>query len=459
MPPTGSPRVWVQEPSPAPTSPVLPPEVTTAIADPRVASAYGADMGVPLKAPPRPIRGEFNAFVEGGAFWTGGDPVRTFPFSVADPLAPNSAPFNLNPRLGWDAAVGFDYRFAGSPWHVSAQFRYGAASKSDSDASGFGPAVIFAAFPGGFFNTTAAAQTTASNREAHWLADFAIGRDLNSGSDAIQVKFGMRVAELSSRIHQVNNTSLHATQFPFIPGGGFFDQVTNRDIEQNASFRGAGPRIAAEGAVPLPAGWEFDYLAGAAVLFGTRRFDLTNRFVDIQNSNLLVTLPFASRFTQVDQKGATVANGDLQAGFAYWVTPNFRVNASYRLDAYFRGSEHARCCRKPTDRRPLFPWSAYRRLGALLIPPHADAMAAPRSGISGAIARRLHRNTMKRAAAASVMKAPRRQGACCHRSATASQKCPRVSRSPCALSLSPRAFAASALACWPERTLESAPQS
>jgi len=34
-------------------------------------------------------------------------------------------------------------------------------------------------------------------------------------------------------------------------------------------------------------------------------------------------------------KGATVGNVDLQAGVAYWVTPSFRVNASYRLDAYF----------------------------------------------------------------------------------------------------------------------------
>jgi hypothetical protein len=335
VPPAGSQRLWVQEPSPITTPHALPPEVKVVIADPWVASAYGADMGVPLKAPAL-VKGEFNVFVEGGAFWTGGDPARTFTLLVASPFGPelfeSGGPFNLNPRLGWDAGVGFDYRFAGSPWHVSAQFRYGEARKSDSNASGFGPTLL----PRGvdLFNTSAATQTTASNRETHWLADFAIGRDLSGGPDAIQVKFGGRIAELAARIDQSSNSSVHATQFPFFVGG-FFDEVSNASIQQNTSFRGAGPRIGVEGAIPLPAGWEVNYLAGAAALFGTRRFDLTRRLFDDVSTNVGLSSTSVNRFTQVDQKGAVVGNVDLQAGVAYWVTPNFRVSASYRLDAYF----------------------------------------------------------------------------------------------------------------------------
>jgi hypothetical protein len=156
----------------------LPPAVAAAIADPRLASAYAADAGLPLKAPPAPVRGEFSFFVEGGAFWTGGDPARTIRFATAASnvgVGPQGGPFDLNPRLGWDAAVGFDYRFAGSAWHVSAQFRYGEASKSDSDSSSFGPTLVPTILVGFPANTTATAQTTASNKETHWLADFAIG--------------------------------------------------------------------------------------------------------------------------------------------------------------------------------------------------------------------------------------------------------------------------------------------
>src|SRR5437868_894109 len=66
-------------------------------------------------------RGEFRAFVEGGVFWTGGDPV---PFAggftpfinaltgVPTPFVAGSIPV-ARPRLGIDGAIGADYRFAG----------------------------------------------------------------------------------------------------------------------------------------------------------------------------------------------------------------------------------------------------------------------------------------------------------------------------------------------------------
>jgi hypothetical protein len=337
-PPTSPQRLWVQEPAPSVQSIKLPPSLAAAVSDPRVASAYGADMSVPLKALPAPVKGELNVFVEGGAFWTGGDPARTTRFDTAassQGFGPSGGPFDLTPRVGWQGAVGFDYRFAGLPWHVSAQFRYGrAGDKADGDASSIGP-VLEVVGPGLAFNVTATAQTTATNRESHWLADFAIGRDLNTGPDAMQVKVGFRVVELSSRIRQINNSQVLGLQFPFF--GGFIASQTNTDREQDASFRGAGPRIGVEGAIPLRAGWQLDYLAGAAVLFGTRRFGTIFKETDVTTSNILGVGGPPSGFviTGSDQRGATVANVDLQAGLAYWVTPGFKVSASYRLDAYF----------------------------------------------------------------------------------------------------------------------------
>ena len=94
-----------------------------------------------VRAPvPAADRGEFRAFVEGGAFWTAGNAIpytapgfEIFGATSILPLANggNGASLggnaSLRPRVGWDAAVGFDYRFAGTPWHVNMQARGGEA--------------------------------------------------------------------------------------------------------------------------------------------------------------------------------------------------------------------------------------------------------------------------------------------------------------------------------------------
>ena len=37
----------------------------------------------------------------------------------------NNPPFDVDAkRWGWQGAIGVDYKFASSPWHVSADFRY-----------------------------------------------------------------------------------------------------------------------------------------------------------------------------------------------------------------------------------------------------------------------------------------------------------------------------------------------
>jgi opacity protein-like surface antigen len=112
---------------------------TFALAVPAV-QAVAADMPVKAPAPPAD-RGEFRAFVEGGAFWTAGDAIpfaaRGFEVFSAFPILPLGGASlggtaGLHPNVGWDAAVGFDYRFAGTPWHVNVQARWGEARGSDT---------------------------------------------------------------------------------------------------------------------------------------------------------------------------------------------------------------------------------------------------------------------------------------------------------------------------------------
>src|SRR5262249_13771101 len=149
---------------------------------------------MPLKAPLIVERGRFQAFVEGGAFWTGGEPVRaTFETAASSGALGPQGLFDLSPRRGWDTAIGFDYKFAASPWHVSGQFRYGQANTSDSATSSIGPVITHLFGSPTDFVLNATGQAAATLRETHWLADFAVGRDLNVGPDAMQVKVGVRV--------------------------------------------------------------------------------------------------------------------------------------------------------------------------------------------------------------------------------------------------------------------------
>ena len=79
--------------------------------------------------------------MEGGAFWTSRDPVffaipggadaalfTGFSIPSASAIFPGIGTGNgFDPRMGGEGAVGIDYRFAGTPWHLSFEARYGAA--------------------------------------------------------------------------------------------------------------------------------------------------------------------------------------------------------------------------------------------------------------------------------------------------------------------------------------------
>ncbi len=294
--------------------------------------ALAADL--PFKArPPAVDNGEFRAFIEGGAVWTAGDPVRSsFPvlsgFGGFSGGTPGS--FALRPRLGWEAAAGFDYRFAASPWHVSGQFRYGEGRTSAQSPAG---SFTSTGFYGAGSTLTGSQSATTEDRETHWLADFAVGRDVDIGANRLQVKGGIRIAELTSKVTTTTNGSISITGIPPNPLGisslTYFNTVDN---QQNTSFRGVGPRLGVEGAVPLGGSWQVDYLADAALLFGSRRLD--NPVVTSFSSVPFLFGASAVLNGTADKHSAVVPNLDAQLGLSYWINPALKLTASYRVDAY-----------------------------------------------------------------------------------------------------------------------------
>ncbi|HXW41934.1 MAG TPA: hypothetical protein VEK75_12060, partial [Xanthobacteraceae bacterium] len=135
------------------------------------------------KAPPKQPSGVWTWWAEGGASDVGGDP------NVAGFTSP---PFDIMPkRWGWQAAAGVDYRFAASPYHWSADFRY--TGNASNSLAGRETAIFSPGTGAGAGPVTGA--NAATRKEHNWEADFMVGRDLEIGSPA-QVKFGLRVADI-----------------------------------------------------------------------------------------------------------------------------------------------------------------------------------------------------------------------------------------------------------------------
>ena len=186
-----------------------------------------------VRAPvPAADRGEFRAFVEGGAFWTAGNAIpytapgfEIFGATSILPLANggNGASLggnaSLRPRVGWDAAVGFDYRFAGTPWHVNMQARGGEARGSAAiSAPPFSQTSLqieeccdppIGIFTSDSRSTRGISNTSAELKESHWQADFGMGYDFVPR--LMQINFGVRVAEVTAKTTATTNASATTT--------------------------------------------------------------------------------------------------------------------------------------------------------------------------------------------------------------------------------------------------------
>jgi Legionella pneumophila major outer membrane protein precursor len=298
--------------------------------------AYAMPAPLPFKAPIAPeARGRFTVWGEGGATFTGGDPSLLFytPVNLSGTSSPQ--PFDLTPKLGWEGAAGFDYRFANSPWHVSGQFRYGEGIGRDwfANSQTLGQTGIVN------ISSTFDTQTIAAEgKERHWLADLTVGKDvLGSGPEAMQVKGGLRVSEfrVSTSSLEVDNGGLVFTTPQTVNGVTFttLGVTTVRGLVQEARFLGAGPVIGVEGSVPFAPRWTFEYAGDAAALFGKQRYSQVQGGFGI-TTPVMIPVGSIPNFANFNEQNATVFNADLQFGVSYWVTPQVKVTGSYRLDAY-----------------------------------------------------------------------------------------------------------------------------
>lgn len=285
--------------------------------------AYAADL--PVKAPPLAGPALFRAWIEGGAIFSGGDPISsTYGFT---------GQFDLTPKVGWESAIGFDHRFAGSPWHISGQFRYGEGGKTNGLDSTTQTLVVGAA------SQTTTETFGAAYKETHWLADLAAGRDIaGSGPSALQLKGGIRVAEFVTRS---SNSDVAVSTVSGAPPPGFpavtsYSLMASNLFDSRTSFLGAGPLIGVEGSIPFAGKWSFDYAGDAALLIG--RQESTNsalRQFSVTPSYISALFPISNTLnTSRDRLFAGVLSADIQVGVSYWLTQNLKLGAGYRLDAF-----------------------------------------------------------------------------------------------------------------------------
>ncbi len=313
--------------------------------------------------------GEWRTFVEGGTFWTGGDPIpytaRGFGILGAFPTFPSPGGSNnagLRPNMGWDAAAGWDHRFAGTPWHVNMQARWGEAQGGAATRAPFSASSLqlepCCNPPNGIFSsdsrsTRGISTTSAELNESHWQADFGMGYDYLPR--LMQVNFGVRVAGVTATTTATTNASATTTRVFQLNSAeplAFVDTDTSvttaLDVTSvRRSFFGAGPRVGLQGWVPLIGPLTFDYSGDAALLFGNTKISSASSSASSSSSTLTTVVGGAVVSTATSpptqsslsngtnwSSSATVYNFDVQAGLSWWFTPALKLGLSYRLDAF-----------------------------------------------------------------------------------------------------------------------------
>jgi hypothetical protein len=277
-------------------------------------SASGASAQTAPATPPP----TWSVWVEGALFWTGGGS-----FNVPSPAGigfPGSA---FKPPDGVEGAAGFDYRWAG-PWHVVADVRYGRSRTATANSGIFNAVPFFTNGTTILLTTTTASSGT--EKESHLVADFMVGRDLGVGSNAPELLFGIRVADLHATAH-VNEFGKQT----FYSSGVFPPTITTAQSASgtwSSRFFGAGPRLALTGSAPIAGFWSLDYQGGAAVLIGDRSSNFT------VTTNGVFGPGVVNVFTGNTNSLAAVVNADGWAAVSYRFTPNVKVSGGIRADYY-----------------------------------------------------------------------------------------------------------------------------
>ena len=263
--------------------------VTLALALPEARAADIPMKPMYTKAAPIEPQPLWTWYIEGGGFNTTGDTL----FGAGETKA----------KFGWEGAIGLDYRIAGSPWHISGQFRYGRAGDRNSAISGFfsAPGIGSGSVVGNL-----------NHKESHAVADFAVGHDIGIGTGQAQLKFGVRVVDLSAK--STASGTLYTCTICTFPGAS---------ITFESRFVGAGPRGSIEGSQPIMGAWAIDYMGGVAYLYGTRSLNVTASAPGLGSGAFGVS----------DVTG--IFNADASLGLSYTFDKAAKLTAGYRYDSYW----------------------------------------------------------------------------------------------------------------------------
>jgi hypothetical protein len=173
--------------------------------------------------------------------------------------------------------------------------------------------------------------TAVKLKEWHGNADMGAGYDIISGPADLQLKFGLRISDVSATTNANTVGSISGTL-----GGAGFSVSGTESATKIRSFLGIGPRIGMSGSIPLSAGWTLDYAGDAALLFGNTKIDtnpVTSFAINAPGVPLLIAvsgIPNSAYWS----KPTTVANGDFTVGFGYWITQYTKFTIAGRVDAY-----------------------------------------------------------------------------------------------------------------------------
>jgi hypothetical protein len=146
----------------------------------------------------------------------------------------------------------------------------------------------------------------------------------------VQGKLGIRAVEINS---ETTANGVLAGCLGVILSPACSTPVSgNISFQSRSRFLGVGPRVGVDGSLPIAGSWVFDYLGGAAVLFGDRSLHATQ----LLRATASGGFDRANSATALDNSSSgTVFNLDAQAGISYWFNRNFKLSASYRFDGYW----------------------------------------------------------------------------------------------------------------------------
>ena len=240
-------------------------------------------------------------WAEGTAFWTAGGRYNI-------PWLLGSSYTSLQPPVGFEGAVGLDYRRPNQIWHFVFDFRYGKSRTASSNAASFqtfGTAIGYL--------LTSATSNQSTEHESHLVADFMIGRNLGVGANTPELQFGIRIADLHAAAQMVESSqrTFYTPSFVTTTARSSLDNWSSR-------FFGVGPRVAIVGAIPIAGEWSFDYGAGIAALLGARKFEGSS----------------TTGFAVSNRATAFVFNADASLALSYRVTSQFKISSGIRGDFY-----------------------------------------------------------------------------------------------------------------------------